>query len=125
MIEQAPTKIMLNKDKNELTLIFVDNDYKLSAEFLRVYSPSAEVKGHHPSQQVLEFGKKNVIISKIRAVGNYAIAITFSDGHSSGIYSWQYLKFISKNYDDLWLSYIDKLKEASLSRESIKITEIK
>ena len=89
---------------------------ELSAEFLRVYSPSAEVRGHSADQRVIQTGKKHVAISELQAVGNYAIRILFDDGHDTGIYSWTYLRELHDNFDAFWQNYIDELKESNASR---------
>jgi len=107
-----PSKINLNKAKTVLTVTFDDIDYDLSAEFLRVYSPSAEVVGHGPGQETLQVGKEGVTITNIQPTGNYAVILVFSDGHDTGIYSWSHLKNLSKNQADLWNSYLLKLKNA-------------
>lgn len=83
----------------------------LSAEFLRVYSPSAEVQGHHPSEAILQVGKENVVITNIEPVGNYAIKLIFDDGHDTGLYTWTYLYDLAKNYDILWQDYQLKLMQ--------------
>ena len=97
----TPSNIKLNKDKKKLTVTFDDVEYLLSSEFLRVYSPSAEVQGHGPRQEILQLNKQNVEIEKLKPTGNYAIAIHFSDNHSTGIYSWSYLKHLATNHDQL------------------------
>jgi len=107
-----PTKINLNRAKTVLTVTFDDIDYELTSEFLRVYSPSAEVVGHGPGQETLQVGKEGVTITNIKPTGNYAIILFFSDGHDTGIYSWAHLHKLSLNYEELWDSYLDKLKEA-------------
>jgi len=107
-----PSKINLNKAKTVLTVTFDDIDYDLSAEFLRVYSPSAEVVGHGPGQETLQVGKEGVTISNIQPTGNYAIVLFFSDGHDTGIYSWSHLHNLAINHEVLWLQYLDKLKAA-------------
>jgi len=99
---QTPSNITLNKDKNLLTLTFEGIDYPLSAEFLRVYSPSAEVVGHGPGQETLQLDKENVKIDRITPTGNYAIILFFSDGHDSGIYSWSHLHKLAINQESLW-----------------------
>jgi len=112
-----PSKINLNKAKTILTVTFNDIDYDLSAEFLRVYSPSAEVVGHGPGQETLQVGKEGVTISKIQPTGNYAIVLFFSDGHDTGIYSWSHLHDLSINQDMLWNKYLEKLNEAGYVRK--------
>ena len=107
-----PSKINLNKAKTVLTVTFDDIDYGLSAEFLRVYSPSAEVVGHGPGQETLQVGKEGVTITNIQPTGNYAIVLFFSDGHDTGIYSWSHLHKLAINNDRLWQVYLVKLKNA-------------
>ncbi|KRO78047.1 MAG: hypothetical protein ABS06_02885 [Methylophilales bacterium BACL14 MAG-120910-bin43] len=113
----TPTEIKLHQESNLLE-IFFDNktECMLSAEFLRVHSPSAEVQGHSPSQAVLQIGKENIGIKNIEPVGNYAIKITFTDTHNTGIYSWSYLYHLAENYDQMWLEYIGKLDAAGHKR---------
>ena len=104
----TPDNINLTKDKKNLTIKFKSVDYSLSSEFLRVHSPSAEVLGHGPGQETLQLNKENVVINKIRPVGNYAIAIHYSDGHTTGIYSWSYLYYLILNQEKLWREYSQK-----------------
>jgi DUF971 family protein len=106
-----PNKITLSKDKKLLTVSFKDDDYALSSEFLRVYSPSAEVRGHGPGQETLQLDKQDVFISSLVPMGNYAIAIHFSDGHTTGIYSWSYLLHLGTEKEALWLDYSNKVSE--------------
>ena len=108
-----PSNITLSKDKRLLTVSFRDNDYVLTSEFLRVYSPSAEVRGHGPGQETLQLNKQDVSISSLVPMGNYAIAIHFSDGHNTGIYSWSYLLHLGNEKDALWLDYCNRVKENS------------
>ena len=113
-----PTEIKLHQKSKLLEIIFDDNtECMLSTEFLRVHSPSAEVQGHSPEQAVLQVGKENVSINKIEPVGNYAIKIFFSDGHDTGLYSWQYLHMLAKNYQELWTEYIGKLDASGIQRK--------
>ena len=113
-----PTEIKLHQKSRVMELVFSDGSrFELSYELLRVYSPSAEVRGHGPGQEVLQVGKGEVDISTLEAVGNYAVQPTFSDGHSTGIYSWDYLFWLGTNRDALWEKYLDGLKEAGASRE--------
>ena len=107
-----PSKINLNKAKTVLTVTFDDIDYDLSSEYLRVFSPSAEVVGHGPGQETLQVGKEGVTISNIQPTGNYAIVLFFSDGHDTGIYSWSHLHNLATNQKELWDSYLDKLRKA-------------
>ena len=114
-----PEKIHLHKRSKKLELIYADEQYfTLNAEYLRVFSPSAEVKGHHPNQATLQVGKKDVAIESIIAVGNYAIQIFFDDQHSSGIYSWEYLHQLCIHHDEYWLRYLDQLKQQQKCREA-------
>ena len=106
-----PNNITLSKDKKILTVSFKDDDYVLTSEFLRVYSPSAEVRGHGPGQETLQLNKQDVSISALVPMGNYAIAIHFSDGHTSGIYSWSYLLHLGTEKDELWLDYCNRVNE--------------
>ena len=114
-----PSKINLNKAKTVLTVTFDNIDYELSAEFLRVYSPSAEVVGHGPGQETLQVDKEGVTITNIQPTGNYAIVLFFSDGHDTGIYSWSHLHKIAINHDRLWSSYLSKLKESGHTHSQI------
>ena len=114
-----PTEIKLHQKSGVLEIAFADGkDFKLSCEFLRVFSPSAEVRGHGPGQEVLQVGKKNVSITKIDPVGNYAIQLTFSDGHDTGIYSWDLLYDYGMRQDDMWQQYLRRLAEANASRDA-------
>ena len=106
-----PNNITLSKDKKLLTVSFKEDDYALTSEFLRVYSPSAEVRGHGPGQETLQLNKQDVLISALVPMGNYAIAIHFSDGHTSGIYSWSYLLHLGTEKEDLWLDYANRVNE--------------
>jgi len=113
-----PTEIKLHQKSRIMELEFSDGSrFELSYELLRVYSPSAEVRGHGPGQEVLQVGKAGVEISTLEPVGNYALQPTFSDGHSTGIYSWDYLFWLGTNRDTLWQQYLERLKEAGASRE--------
>ena len=106
-----PNNITLSKDKKLLTVSFKDDTFALTGEFLRVYSPSAEVRGHGPGQETLQLNKQDVSISSLVPMGNYAIAIHFSDGHSTGIYSWSYLLHLGTEKEDLWLDYCNRVSE--------------
>jgi len=115
MDTHVPTKINLHAKSKRLELHYSES-YFLSFEFLRVYSPSAEVRGHGEGNEVLQHGKKEVVIDQVEAVGNYAIKLNFSDGHHSGIYSWDYLRELCENRDEYWARYLEKLETANLSR---------
>ena len=127
MSEFKPEKIIVSKAKDKLTLVYKMRDrISLSAEYLRVYSPSAEVRGHHPSDHVLQYGKKNVRIINIKKVGLYAIQLVFDDGHDSGIYSWDYIFALKKNYEAYWKNYLLLLAKESQSRlPDTQILELK
>jgi DUF971 family protein len=105
----TPSNINLSKDKNILTIRFQATYYSFSSEFLRVHSPSAEALGHSPGQETLQLNKEDVVINKIRPVGNYAIAIDYSDDHTTGIYSWSYLYYLALNQDKLMEKYSQKV----------------
>ena len=106
-----PSNITLSKDKKLLTVSFKDDHYALTSEFLRVLSPSAEVRGHGPGQETLQLNKQDVSISSLVPMGNYAIAIHFSDGHTTGIYSWSYLLHLGVKKKELWLDYCNRVNE--------------
>ena len=127
MSEFKPEKIIVAKAKDKLTLVYeMGNRISLSAEYLRVYSPSAEVRGHHPSDHVLQYGKKNVRIINVKKVGLYAIQLVFDDGHDSGIYSWDYIFSLKKNYQAYWKNYLLLLSKESQSRlPDTQILELK
>jgi DUF971 family protein len=114
----APTEIKLHQTSRVLEVSFANGrSFKLPYEFLRVHSPSAEVRGHGPGQETLQTGKRDVTIKDVEAVGHYAIRPTFSDGHDTGIYSWDYLYELGEGQDDLWKRYLDRLAAAGASRE--------
>lgn len=117
MIEQ-PTEITLHQQSRELEIAFADGSrHRLPYEFLRVYSPSAEVRGHGPGQEVLQIGKQDVNVLGVEPVGSYAMKIEFDDGHDSGLYSWEYLRHLGKNRDALWQEYLHRLETAGGSRQ--------
>ena len=111
-----PKEIHYHKARKVLTVRFASSDYELPAELLRVYSPSAEVRGHSDGERQLQTGKKYVGIRNIEAVGNYAIRIEFDDGHDSGIYAWDYLAELGRTQQSLWQAYLAELKQANASR---------
>ncbi|WP_027873199.1 gamma-butyrobetaine hydroxylase-like domain-containing protein [Spongiibacter marinus] len=116
--DMPPQQIKLHKKSRLLELRYADGShYQLSCEFLRVFSPSAEVRGHGRGQEVLQTGKLNVEIRDIIAVGNYAVQLVFDDGHDSGIYSWRYLRELGENYQILWEGYLAELRAANASRD--------
>jgi len=113
-----PTEIRLHQASRKLEIAFDDGTHcMLSCEFLRVYSPSAEVRGHGLGQEVLQTGKESVNIVGITPVGNYAVRLDFSDGHNTGLYSWDYLHDLARNYDALWLEYLGRLAAAGVQRK--------
>jgi len=115
----TPTEIKLHQKSRILEISFDDGKvFKLPYELLRVYSPSAEVRGHGPGQEVLQVGKQNVEIASIEPVGTYAVQPCFSDGHSTGIYSWDLLYDLGLHQGELWRRYLKRLAEAGASRES-------
>ncbi|HWQ39019.1 MAG TPA: DUF971 domain-containing protein [Burkholderiales bacterium] len=114
-----PTQIVLHQQSKVLEIAFDDGKaFRLPCELLRVYSPSAEVRGHGPGQEVLQTGKREVGINAIEPVGNYAIRLVFSDGHDSGLYSWDYLYSLGENQETLWKQYLERLEKAGASRDA-------
>jgi DUF971 family protein len=113
-----PVDIRLHQASRLLEIKFDNNtECMLSCEFLRVYSPSAEVRGHGAGQETLQIGKEIVNITAIEPVGNYAVKLVFSDGHDTGLYSWDYLYYLGENYEALWQDYITKLEIAGHARK--------
>jgi DUF971 family protein len=116
----SPTEIKLHQTSRVLEIAFSDGKcFKLPYEFLRVYSPSAEVRGHGPGQEVLQVGKKNIEITKIDPVGTYAVQPVFSDEHDTGIYSWDYFYTLGVNQDEMWRTYLRRIEEAGASRDPL------
>ena len=114
----TPINITLHQKSRVIEITFDDGKtFRLPYEYLRVYSPSAEVRGHGPGQEVLQTGKQAVEISSMEPVGSYAVQPQFSDGHGTGIYSWDYLYELGQNQDKMWREYLAKLKAAGASRE--------
>jgi DUF971 family protein len=113
-----PSDVKLHQTSRILELVFPNGrHFRLPYEFLRVSSPSAEVRGHGPGQETLQTGKRDVTITDIEAVGHYALRPTFSDGHSTGIYSWDYLYDLGERQDALWRDYLARLAAANASRD--------
>ena len=112
-----PSELRLRKDRKILVISF-DNDesYQLSAEYLRVRSPSAEVQGHSPAERRVVGGKRDVQISELHPVGNYAVRLVFDDLHSTGIFTWDYLLELGRNHETYWRQYLGELREKGLSR---------
>jgi DUF971 family protein len=114
----APTAITLHQGSRRLEIVFGPEErYELSCEFLRVHSPSAEVRGHGPGQGELPVGKQDVNILAVEAVGHYAVRLVFDDGHATGLYTWDYLRSLGRDRDRLWQSYLDALAAAGQSRD--------
>jgi DUF971 family protein len=114
-----PSAITLHQASRVLEIAYDDGRaFRLPYEFLRVYSPSAEVRGHGPGQETLQVGKREVGIETVESVGHYAIRPTFTDGHGSGIYSWDYLYDLGNRHDELWRRYLDQIAAAGASRDA-------
>ena len=112
-----PTEIRLRKDRRALLVGFDDGKhYDLAAELLRVLSPSAEVQGHSPEQRQTVPGKADVAVTAVDPIGNYAVRLTFSDGHNTGLFSWTYLRHLGENRDRLWAEYLAGLKAKGMTR---------
>jgi DUF971 family protein len=112
-----PTELRLRKDRRHLAVSFDNGEsFELSAEYLRVRSPSAEVQGHAPTERKTVAGKKNVAILEVQPVGNYAVRLVFDDLHSTGIYSWPYLRELGQRHEPYWREYLDELAAKGLSR---------
>jgi DUF971 family protein len=114
-----PSNIVVPQQSKGFELSYENGKtYRLPFEFLRVVSPSAEVQGHGPGQETLQTGKRDVLIANIEPVGHYALKPSFSDGHDSGLYSWDYLHFLCEHQDELWKEHLDKLAAAGLDRDA-------
>jgi len=114
-----PTEIKLHQQSRRLEIAFSDGArFELSFELLRVYSPSAEVRGHGPGQEVLQTGKREIDIRALEPVGNYALQPSFSDGHDTGIYSWDYLYELGQHQEKMWADYLQRLQAAHASRDA-------
>ncbi|MEQ8297462.1 MAG: DUF971 domain-containing protein [Nitratireductor sp.] len=112
----APKELRVSRDRRVLTVTFADESHALDAEMLRVLSPSAEVQGHSPEQRVTVGGKKDVAISRLEPVGNYAVRIVFDDGHDTGIFTWAYLDTLGREKETRWQAYLDELRQKGLAR---------
>ena len=113
-----PTDIKLHQKSRVLEIEFDDGrHFNFPCEYLRVYSPSAEVRGHGPGQEVLQIGKENVNIAQVEPVGTYAVCLHFDDGHNTGIYSWDWLHHLGVNQENLWKEYLDRLAKAGVTRK--------
>lgn len=113
-----PTEIKLHQKSRALEIAFDDQrQFSFTCEFLRVHSPSAEVRGHGPGQEVLQVGKKNVEITAIEPVGTYGVKLVFSDGHDTGIYSWDYFHDLGIKQHEYWKTYLTRMERAAAARE--------
>jgi DUF971 family protein len=112
-----PQNIIVHQQSKVLELAYENKTYELPFEFLRVWSPSAEVRGHGVGQETLQTGKRDVLINTIEQVGHYAIKPVFSDGHDSGIFSWDYLYEMCINQEEMWQDYLDRMEQAGASRD--------
>ena len=122
---KTPESLHIHKKSAELEVLFSSAPpIRLSAEYLRVFSPSAETKGHGPGQEVLQYGKRAVQFLDLEFQGNYAVKISFSDGHNSGIYSWDYLIELATNFEQNWNDYLRRLAQEKRSRDPIFIDAI-
>ena len=120
-----PVEIKLHQRSRRLELVFDDDrHFELSFEFLRVFTPSAEARGHAPGQETLQIGKRDIDILRIEPVGNYAIRPVFSDGHDSGLYSWDVLHDLGSQRDELWQAYLERLAAAGASRDPAECPEL-
>lgn len=117
-MKKTPTDIRLHSKSNLLEITFSDEVFKLPCEYLRVYSPSAEVQGHGPGQEVLQLAKEDVGIVAIEPVGHYAVRLVFSDAHNSGLYSWDYLYELGSQRQQRWQDYLARLSEAGEKRDA-------
>ena len=115
--ELRPSGIKLHQRSRTLELQYPDKTFTLACEYLRVYSPSAEVRGHGPGQETLQSGKLHVGISAIKPVGHYALQLVFDDGHDTGLYSWDYLYQLCVNQEQWWQHYLERLDQAGVSRD--------
>jgi DUF971 family protein len=115
----TPRALTVHSQSRVLEVSFSDGaEFRLPFELMRIYSPSAEVQGHGPGQEVLQTGKRDVALTALEPVGNYAVQPTFSDGHDTGIYSWDYLYFLGAQQEQLWADYERRLKEAGMERDA-------
>ena len=114
-----PTAITVHQQSRTLEVAFADGaEFRIPFELMRVYSPSAEVQGHGPGQEVLQTGKREVELVELEPVGNYAVQPTFSDGHNTGIFSWDYLYFLGSQQPALWAQYEQRLESAGVGRDA-------
>lgn len=115
----TPQAITVHSQSRVLEVSFSDGEaFRIPFELMRVYSPSAEVRGHGPGQETLQTGKRDVLLTALEPVGNYAVQPTFSDGHDTGIYAWDYLYFLGSQQDRLWADYTERLAAAGVDRDT-------
>jgi DUF971 family protein len=115
----TPQSITAHSQSRVLEITFSDGaNFRIPFELMRVYSPSAEVQGHGPGQEVLQTGKREIALTALEPVGNYAVQPAFSDGHDSGIFSWDYLYFLGSQQDKLWADYTARLSDAGMERDA-------
>ena len=112
-----PDNIILHQQSRTIELVYADNSYILTAEYLRVSSPSAEVQGHGPGQEILQINKEKISITQLEPIGHYAIKIHFDDGHNSGLFTWDYLRELSIEQVPRWQHYLDRLAKAGYHRK--------
>jgi len=119
-MDHQPSEIRLQKKSRQLSIDFEDgSEFALPFEYLRVYSPSAEVKGHGPGQETLQTGKENVQVTAVEPVGHYAVRLVFDDGHNTGLYTWNYLYELGAERERRWQSYLDRLNAAGYPRQPV------
>ncbi|MBF0218023.1 MAG: DUF971 domain-containing protein [Gammaproteobacteria bacterium] len=117
MSQHIPSQVTLHREQRLLEVAFEAQSYQLPCEYLRVYSPSAEVRGHAPGEEKLQIGKEEVNIEKIEQVGTYALKFTYDDGHDSGIYDWEMLYDLAVNHEANWQDYLNRLAAAGIKRK--------
>ena len=124
--KKIPDKIQVHKKTACVELTYDDQSFLLSYEYLRVFSPSAEVRGHGVGNEVLQVGKKDIGLIAIEPAGNYALKLVFDDGHDSGLYDWAYLYHLATEQQSLWQDYLDRLEQAGASRQAsaIQLTQL-
>ena len=124
-INKLPVSLTAHIKSGLLEIGYEDGrEFRISFELMRVYSPSAEVMGHGPGQETLQVGKRHITIESIEPVGNYAIKPRFSDGHESGLFTWDYLYWLGQNQESLWADYLDRLQKAGASRDLDPLTPV-
>lgn len=114
---QIPSEVRLHQQSRVLELVYENESYRLDFEYLRVFTPSAEARGHAPGQEILQTGKRNVILQAVAPVGTYALKLSFSDGHDSGLYTWELLHNLCIHRAELWAEYLKQLERVGASRD--------